>query len=467
MAPDDRERAFEKALARHLHPDAPEKADALHPDAEVLAAYHERLLAPAQMIFWKEHIASCARCQEILAHLEATDELLADVSQEVREERYILTKPEPEFPELAHIAARAPMPAEPQTAAASRWSRRLKALPGANWRWLAPAGALAAGLLLWVSFREANPPKFELAKNQPPTAPSPAPATLPQLAVPPDKEAASSAAPSSYAEPRTDASRESGGLAQNEGIARERKKLAPAQAGVQADALTGVPRVVPSPRELARADRGGRPSGVTGGVATAESGLQKQAPPSAVVPVPPPDINDQAAENRIILSEETKPQPASKAKSVASGRQTPQKEEQTTAVVAELNGNSAMRLAKAINSVTVTAPGSAVLWRVASAGLIERSTDAGSKWRLQASGVVTDLLAGSAPSDRVCWVVGRSGTILRTTDGGKHWQQIGAPVADDLVAVFAVDAQQATVSLAQGSYQTTDGGRTWNKLLAE
>jgi len=71
MAIDDRERNFEKALARELRADA---LNGLHcPDAETLAAYHERMLSPEELVAQKSHIAGCARCQEILATLELTE----------------------------------------------------------------------------------------------------------------------------------------------------------------------------------------------------------------------------------------------------------------------------------------------------------------------------------------------------------------------------------------------------------
>src|SRR5689334_4427632 len=71
MAVDDRERNFEKAMARELRGDA---LNGLHcPDAETLAAYHERLLSPEEMAAQKSHIASCAGCQEVLATLEVTE----------------------------------------------------------------------------------------------------------------------------------------------------------------------------------------------------------------------------------------------------------------------------------------------------------------------------------------------------------------------------------------------------------
>jgi len=117
--------------------------------------------------------------------------------------------------------------------------------------------------------------------------------------------------------------------------------------------------------------------------------------------------------------------------------------------------------------VTITAPGNAVQWRIGAAGIIEHSADTGASWTLQTSGVLADLLAGSAPSDKVCWIVGRAGTILRTTDGGAHWVKVRPPIVDDFASVFAVDARQATVSPAQGTYQTMDGGATWKKLAPE
>ncbi len=126
-----------------------------------------------------------------------------------------------------------------------------------------------------------------------------------------------------------------------------------------------------------------------------------------------------------------------------------------------------MRLANSIGAVTISAPGGLVSWRVGQAGIIEFSPDAGKTWTLQSSGVTTDLLGGSAPTDKVCWIVGSSGTIVRTTDAGAHWQKLRAPVQDDIRAVFAVDARRATVSLTKGSYQTTDGGATWNRLAPE
>src|SRR5216684_6730624 len=87
MAPDERDRSFDKALARHLRSAAPPAGEAARlpavpasqgavcPDLETLAAYHERSLLPEELNSWKEHIVGCAHCQMILAQLQSTDQI--------------------------------------------------------------------------------------------------------------------------------------------------------------------------------------------------------------------------------------------------------------------------------------------------------------------------------------------------------------------------------------------------------
>src|ERR1700680_3023487 len=155
MAREDRERNFEKALARNLRPHPPAQAETpACPDAELLAAYHERLLPPEQMISWKEHIASCSRCQEVLAHLEATDEIPLDANQGKYEEYEVPVVSQPDLPVLTLAGARPSAPAAMPASVDKSRERRRKLLRPAKWRWLAPAGAIAAILILWVAFRE-------------------------------------------------------------------------------------------------------------------------------------------------------------------------------------------------------------------------------------------------------------------------------------------------------------------------
>src|SRR3981189_845074 len=70
---------FERALAQHLRGGS---AQANCPDAETLAAYHERNLSLEEMAEWKEHISACEACQEALALVETTENQLAEVWEE-------------------------------------------------------------------------------------------------------------------------------------------------------------------------------------------------------------------------------------------------------------------------------------------------------------------------------------------------------------------------------------------------
>src|SRR2546421_712987 len=181
MAPDERDRRFDKALARHLRPAAPSGEGAVPasesgacPDSETLAAYHERSLLPGEMNSWKEHIVGCANCQTVLAHLEATDE----IPWQAAEQEKVLAQRESA---LLASASNESQPASPRTL--SKKSRRVRLLRGARWQWLAPAGALAAGLLVWIALHENHslaPPSLEqvqVATRQVAPPPTPPPST--------------------------------------------------------------------------------------------------------------------------------------------------------------------------------------------------------------------------------------------------------------------------------------------------
>lgn len=112
-------------------------------------------------------------------------------------------------------------------------------------------------------------------------------------------------------------------------------------------------------------------------------------------------------------------------------------------------------------TVLVQTPNPSVQWRLASSGLVERSTDAGASWEAQAVDAGLEPLAGSAPSAAICWIAGRAGAIFRTTDG-RTWDRVTAPEDVDFIGIDASDALTASVAAASGAtYATSDGGRTW------
>src|SRR5260370_9793234 len=145
-------RRFEKALGRHLRARAQAEASAAPrscADVETLAAYHEGGLAAEQMSLWKTHLQDCPRCQGILTQLEATDAIPFGVAHNMEKQR------------AAGVQV-------------------LKPRRPAVWRWAAPAGALAAGLLVWVAVRASKPIQIaEVRKDAASAANLPTPAPPP------------------------------------------------------------------------------------------------------------------------------------------------------------------------------------------------------------------------------------------------------------------------------------------------
>ena len=186
MATDDREQQFERALAKHLR----DTSDNACPDAEVLSAYHERTLSLEEMAKWKEHIAGCERCQETLALVEQTDSLDVEVWQEqnavttVEDQATMSTLMRP-------AAARMTSMEEPRSlksVAAVPAVAVAKRLPRAQWKWIVPIGAVAAGIIVWVGVVEIRkqygqnaPQAVQTAQNQEPATPG----TMTDLKAPP------------------------------------------------------------------------------------------------------------------------------------------------------------------------------------------------------------------------------------------------------------------------------------------
>jgi len=483
MARDDRERHFENALARHLGPDAPAGAAAEPypcPDSELLAAYHESLLAPEQMISSEQHVARCSRCQEILAQLARADEIPLDPSAPSYQADNIVKMKPSDPPALADGAASAAVLAEPQAGGAANWPQRVPQLRrAANWRWLAPACAVAAGLVLWVTYRENGAPQFEMAKKQP--APVAAPATPPP-APPPSPRRSESPEPQQAGNTRSPSS--TGSDAGD--LAAEKKPQE--EANFEGALKQAIPAAPLAKRKF---DRPGDPLADKSLPLSGRQvqDLQELSPDRL-------DANKDAKEFReqvevaagagappvseVAGASANPAAPAKPRQGQASGDAAKQAAASTADAVTVptpqlLNGvprssttAEVVRLTRSQNPTTVSAPDGKAVWRIEAAGIVEHSADAGSSWMLQKTGVVADLIAGSAPSDKICWIVGRSGTILRTTDGGGHWLKVRSPVADDLSAVFAVDALEATVSAPKGKgYKTLDGGGTWSPQASQ
>ncbi|HYA64073.1 MAG TPA: YCF48-related protein [Candidatus Sulfotelmatobacter sp.] len=460
MPTDDRDQQFERALGRHLRNASP---DSNCPDAETLAAYHERTVSLEEMARWKEHIAGCARCQETLALVEQSEDVRAEELQEQNVPAPVLE--EMSRPATLRAASVDLSHAEPALEAgrAKEAAAFGKAPSRLRWRWVVPIGALAASLIVWVGVREVQiqhrntAQSVQMAKNQQPTPPLPAPKfeatdqlrkeeapsrkldeaapVLKKVVPPPAKTVAPEMkeAPLIAAAPQPPANQSA--LSNQKGLEARSALTAPmpqARRSVSSDAAKS--------RERELAAQSPPVAGVTGGV---------------VAKVPAEDTKKaQAYQSTQVVTVESQAAPLN-----------------TTSPEIQVQASEVANLLEvaAADRRYIVAPGEKYAWRVGDAGKIERSTDRGKSWKPQKSGVTADLTAGSATSDKICWVVGKAGTILLSTDSGKHWRQISSPITGDLGGVHATNAMHASIWDVpnRNSFETNDGGATWKPIANE
>ena len=470
MSSDDRERSFENALARHLRPDATHAACS---DFEALAAYHERSLDPEQMASMQAHLSDCARCKQILADLQSTDEI-----------------------PMAKVNV-----TQSKAAAVKSGVRVITVRKPTLWRWVAPAGALAAGLLVWVTVHESNLGRFakvpsredakptEIAKVQPSSM---SPLAPPSLDATRKNESLSTDALRRSDTVQPSVSKIAPSPQRSQSLAKQKDSPSSLKKSAAAGAAGGLVLASPKPRNPASSQPSLQPEVPRSVTQTVEVTAEAQpannelaTTQAAAAGQATTELKAQSAGNKrdTVNSRAADSIPATVGGAPApSLPQVPSQSQSVqvmtesvevsnlpvqnrqTANLATLNPAARSLLAGTTAGVTVSAPGGRVSWRVGPAGVILFSSDAGKTWLVQPSGIITDLLSGSAPSAKVCWLVGRGGTILLTTDNGKHWRKVPPPTQDDFLSVFAVNARQATVSPANGTYQTTDRGATWNKL---
>jgi hypothetical protein len=481
MAAEDREKQFERALSRHFSSASPDSAC---PDAEILAAYHERTLSPEEMTQWKDHIASCARCQESLTLVEQTENLPAEDWEHTRDlvesqdavlHRGAFTPAVMQPTRMLH-----PSPKPAAAVAAPQVISQSKRRPPL--RWIVPLGAIAAAVIVWIGVGEIRTEQAkkmqstQIAENR--NAP------VPQLTSP-NSTLQSPALEDSGRDSSMEAVRPP------KVVAPSPTRVAPKQPPPSLVAQGAAPASSVPRNQLARKDQNAPPAGVMGGIVAA--------------PSPAPPVNGRAinagtstdANGRTTNAATSMPasapaaafaQPSPNAAPAAALAKEQSKKAQEQAVAANsasqsvtvtynpsnlevLDAEKALTLQQLaqVNRLYIVAPGEKHAWRVGNAGKIERSTDSGKTWKPQDSGVSADLTAGSATSDKVCWVVGKAGTLLVTTDGGKQWKLIATPIAGDLGGVHATDATHASIWDVPNrqSYQTSDGGVTWTRATNE
>jgi hypothetical protein len=460
MPSDDREQKFERALAQHLRGGS---AQSNCPDAETLAAYHERNLSLEEMAEWKQHISACEVCQEALALVESTEKHLAEDWE--KQEIPVLEVASMPGAHAASIPVRsAETVASNAPQAAATRVEMLRRRP-ALLRWAVPLGAVAAGVLVLIGIYEQRTPEVTpysnavVARREAPAAPA---LTLDQQAakaqpqsVPKDeqaltsemsvrqKEKAISAVPPAKAKDSSDELRTS----RNQVVGGRLEKKTPAPSApargipAQASADTAVSENAPLTASAAPppapAVLGGGAGGAAAQRAPAHADLKSVSPSTGeTVPVEPQAAPSNGRASRMMMKQGV--------------------------------ANQVVEVAASGAGLILT-PDDNVFWKLQPAGTLQLTTDGGKKWKLLDTGVNVDLTSGFAPSSRVCWLAGKAGTLLLTTDRGGHWTRISTPIPGDLGGVHAADAQHASIWDASNhtSYETSDGGGTWKQTANE
>src|SRR5271168_863960 len=501
---------FEKALARQMRNRTPSDDPAANgesapgeagaeqsnlgadacPDAEILAAYHERLLASDEMNLWKEHIFSCTRCQEILSQLESTEDVVVGTHEE-------------DFAVAGHLRELAPiaraLPAKAAGPAASLVVPRRRSIR----YWIAPAGAIAAGLLVCLGmhqqFRDVlKKPESQIAENRPAAPPSGT--AQPYDSMSRDEKAAAPSKIDGKVSPAASAplspeKQKFAAKTQSPVIPNAPATSARASTGASADKSVGgldagaaqVPKAVTQTVEVV-SEAGPVAQQQSSGANTLPLPTAQELQTTQMAAAPPPAAPPQKySQEQVTQGQNAQVQNAQGSNTQAQNGQRQNTQAQNTqgqnkdalsanarsaAALVTLDAETAKqtqslkKVSGMQNPQMIPAPGGNIIWRVGKSGRIEQSTDAGANWTRQKSGVKVTLDAGSAPSAAVCWVFGRSGTLLQTVDGGGHWTKLNSPIADDIGGITAVDAIHATIwdTAKKNNFITTDGGATWIRV---
>jgi hypothetical protein len=99
---------------------------------------------------------------------------------------------------------------------------------------------------------------------------------------------------------------------------------------------------------------------------------------------------------------------------------------------------------------------------VGQGGTILRTTDGGTNWVAQTSGITSSLFGVSFADANTATAVGQDGVVLRTTDGGTTWEPQTSGTPQWLLSVSFTDANTGgAVGTGGANFRTTDGGTTW------
>lgn len=110
-------------------------------------------------------------------------------------------------------------------------------------------------------------------------------------------------------------------------------------------------------------------------------------------------------------------------------------------------------------------PSASVGYACGSNGSIFKTTDGGSTWTRQTTGLTYELYAVDFVNATTGFVCGELGTVLVTTDGGASWTVIDTGITADLKGIYFSDASNGVACGSAGAIiRTTNGGLTWTEI---
>ena len=434
-----------RIVHERLRAAAPEKAwpegvSRAHPDPDLLTAFAEQALTPAERESVLGHLALCGDCREVVA-------LALPAAESVP-----TSKTTAQADDARAVTARAVTAGSVRAGSVRiRPQRRWLAAPSLRWAALA-AGIVVAGAIILTQSRKPNQPLE--ARHQVETAiQEPAATTAPKPVAP--AQANSELASSAEFKPR--------------------QKIVESQLSAQLNrrALSKESRIV--------ADLRTAPSGA----AVAERALESPATqkdlfayaapasPSATSPPIPSaketvEVTTAAAaintEDALVARNE---QALTISKAKAALPATDEAAAPPKSAGMEMKKASAANLRSRADAVNLLQDATvAAQWQVAS-GALQRSLDRGATWQTSLRSERPLLCFAALGND--IWAGGKAGTLFHSTDGGATWTQInpsadGRSLSADVTRIEARSATEIILATSRGeSWTTVDGGKSWVK----
>ncbi len=415
-----RDKAIEKLVAAKLSAQLkPQGAGCLGADG--LAAYVERTLAPGERLACENHLAACARCQELVAELVRLMEAEAPVAA---------TGAKAQVPRVRWFRVAWAAPALLALIIAGVWStgeyrRRWERTEEARLKAPTPAASSPAAMEDTNAPATSGEParsetqQFRAARKQVRKM-APAESSAPQVSANP---ALTHAGPG-----------EGGGIGRSDEFSRAPQGVI-VTPGVRARLAEAAPAVAGG---VGVGEGAGTLGKLESNAPSKDSSLSVAARPAPPAAAPARDLEPQRyGENKLSEHDE------------ARQKEAPVVREKVLLAPTELD------------SLTSRLGASPAHWRVGRRGLIDRLNASG-RWVKYPSGVKADLNEITFPSPSVGWVVGENGTILRTEDAGMTWIKISSPTTDGILHVTATNDREARISTRNGeTFATTDGGKSW------